>query len=126
MGEAMRTDAALVLVVEDDDDLREIEASLLRRAGFRVGEARDGREALSLVEQEMPRLIFLDMRMPHMDGWAFASEFHARHGRSVPVVVVTAASNAQRWADEIAAEGAIGKPFEARVLLETAERLVPA
>jgi CheY-like chemotaxis protein len=122
----MPTPGALVLLVEDDDDLREVEAALLTQAGFRVVEARNGQEALSLADDEMPRLILLDMRMPVMDGWAFSREFHARHRNPPPIVVVSAAADAQQWAHEIGAAGAVGKPFDARELLGMAERLVPA
>jgi CheY-like chemotaxis protein len=111
----------LILLVEDDDDLREVEAGILQRAGFRVVAARDGAEALALVAQEMPRVIFLDMRMPGMDGWAFAREFRARHDHSAPIVVVTAAANAEKRAEEIAADGALGKPFEARDFIKVAQ-----
>src|SRR5213594_4214716 len=74
-GGQMELETGLVLLVEDDDDLREVEVGILRRAGLRVAEARQGIEALELVEEEMPQVIFLDMRMPDMDGWAFAREF---------------------------------------------------
>jgi CheY-like chemotaxis protein len=110
----------LVLLVEDDDDLREVEVSILARAGLRVAEARQGREALDLVAQEMPRVIFLDMRMPDMDGWAFAREFRARHDHSAIIVVVTAASSARACAAEIDADGVLGKPFEAMDFVRTA------
>jgi CheY-like chemotaxis protein len=103
--------AGLVLLVEDDEDLREVEAEILRRAGYRVVTAREGREALERVAEEMPGVIFLDMRMPGMDGWAFAREFRARHNSSAAIVVVTAASGAQQRADEINADGVLGKPF---------------
>lgn len=111
----------LILLVEDDDDLREVEVAILERAGFRVVWAREGREALELVAREMPSVIFLDMRMPGMDGWAFAREFRARHDHSAAIVVVTAESSAARRAEEIAAEGALGKPFEAQDFIRVAE-----
>jgi CheY-like chemotaxis protein len=111
----------LILLVEDDDDLREVEVGILERAGFRVVAAREGGEALTLVAQEMPGVIFLDMRMPGMDGWAFAREFRARHDHSAAIVVVTAAASASKRAEEIAADGAIGKPFEAREFIQLAQ-----
>jgi CheY-like chemotaxis protein len=110
----------LVLLVEDDDDLREVEAGILETAGYRVITAREGREALDRVDQEMPGVIFLDMKMPGMDGWAFAREFRARHAKRVPIVVVTATSNAHKRAEEIAADGVLGKPFEAADFIEAA------
>jgi len=111
----------LILLIEDDDDLREVEVGILERAGFRVVSAREGGEALELVAREMPRVIFLDMRMPGMDGWQFAREFRARHDHSAPIVVITAAASAEKRAEEISAEGALGKPFEARDFIKVAQ-----
>jgi CheY-like chemotaxis protein len=112
----------LILLVEDDDDLLEVEIDILEHAGFRVASAHEGREALALVAREMPDVIFLDMRMPGMDGWAFAREFRARHNHDAPIVVVSAAANAQNRAVEIAAEGALSKPFEAVDFIKAARR----
>jgi CheY-like chemotaxis protein len=118
----MASGSGLVLLVEDDDDLREVAASILVRAGFRVVTAREGREALQKVAEEMPGVVFLDMKMPGMDGWAFAREFRARHALAAPIVVLTAAANAQARADEVAADGVLGKPFEARDFIAMATR----
>jgi CheY-like chemotaxis protein len=111
-----------VLLIEDDDDLREAELDALEGAGIRVVTAREGREALDLVEREMPGVIFLDMRMPGMDGWAFAREFRSRHGRGAPIVVTTAAPDALKRAEEIDAEGVLAKPFEAQRFIELAQQ----
>jgi CheY-like chemotaxis protein len=111
----------LVLLVEDDDDLREVEAGLLERAGYRVVTAREGREALDRVDEEMPGVIFLDMKLPGMDGWAFAREFRARHDHQARIVVITAASNARGRAEEVAADGVLGKPFDASDFIRAAE-----
>jgi CheY-like chemotaxis protein len=116
----------LVLLVEDDDDLREVEAGILERAGYRVMTAREGKEALDRVQVEMPCVIFLDMKMPGMDGWAFAREFRNRHDHQAPIIVVTAAANAHKRAEEIAADGVIGKPFRVSEFIRTAESYVTA
>ena len=115
-----------VMLIEDDDDLRELEAMLLERAGFRVVTAREGQEALERVAQEMPAVIFLDMRMPGMDGWAFAREFRALHDHSAPIVVITAAASADKRAEEITADGFLGKPFGAADLMTVARRYLSA
>jgi CheY-like chemotaxis protein len=62
------------------------------------------------------------MRMPVMDGWAFAREFRSRYDRHAPIIVVTAAVNVTTRASEVAAEGFLGKPFEISDLLEAAAR----
>jgi CheY-like chemotaxis protein len=116
----------LVLLIEDDDDLREVESGILERAGYRVATAREGHEALARVAEEMPAVIFLDMNMPGMDGWAFAREFRTRYGTGVPIIVITAASQAQKRAQEIAAAGMLGKPFHVADFIRTAESYVSA
>jgi DNA-binding response OmpR family regulator len=103
---------ATILITEDDDDLRALVETMLALEGFDVQTARHGREALERVAEQMPDLILLDMKMPVMDGWTFAREFEAQHGRSVPVVVLTAAEHAALRAQEIGAAGWIAKPFQ--------------
>jgi len=61
------------------------------------------------------------MRMPVLDGWGFARELAAR-GVKVPIVVMTAAQDARRWAEEIGAEGYVAKPFDLTDLLAAVER----
>jgi DNA-binding response OmpR family regulator len=115
------TDAG-VLVVEDDQDLVALLEMVLSDAGHRVRTASDGRAALARVAEEMPGVILLDMRMPGMNGWEFAREFRARHGRACPIVVVTAAENAAGRAEEIGAEGWLSKPFELDDVLDAVAR----
>ena len=111
-----------VLVVEDDQDLLALLEMVLADAGHRVRTATDGRAALARIAEEMPGVILLDMRMPGMNGWEFAREFRARHGRACPIVVVTAAENAAARAQEIGAEGWLSKPFELDDVLDAVAR----
>ncbi len=111
-----------ILVVDDNEELRTLLELLLLEAGYPVETAVDGREALRRVGERMPAVILLDMRMPGMDGWTFAREFRARHGKACPIVVVTAAENARQRAAEVDADGFLGKPFEIEDLLRTVER----
>ncbi len=106
-----------VLVVDDDAELLTMVQLVLEDAGYRVVTATEGQEALDRVAKEMPALILLDMKMPGMDGWEFAREFHARYGHQAPIVVLTAAEDARKRAEEIGAEGYLGKPFEIDHLL---------
>jgi DNA-binding response OmpR family regulator len=100
-----------ILIVEDDDDLRDLVRMMLELEGFDVQTAQHGREALDLVGECMPDLILLDIKMPVMDGWSFAAEFRVRHGSSAPIVVMTAAEHAASRAKEVGARGWIAKPF---------------
>ncbi len=111
-----------VLVVEDDQDLVSLLEMVLLDAGHAVRTAADGLEALERVEEAMPGLILLDMRMPRMNGWEFTREFRARHDRACPIVVVTAAENAAARAREIGADGWLAKPFDLDDVLRAVER----
>ncbi len=62
----------LILLVEDREDNRVLAKKLLERAGFRVVEATDGREALEQVAAQRPDLVLLDMSLPQIDGWTVA------------------------------------------------------
>ena len=80
-----------VLVVDDDASARALSRAMLEKQGWSVSEAANGIEALASMDRERPSLIFLDLMMPEMDGFAFAAEVR-RHPewRSIPIVVVTA------------------------------------
>jgi two-component system, chemotaxis family, chemotaxis protein CheY len=106
-----------VLVVDDDRAIVSTVQAVLVDEGYDVATAADGREALVELQRELPSLVLLDMRMPVMDGWHFAEEVK-QQGLSVPIVVMTAAQDARRWADEIGANGYVSKPFDIDDLLE--------
>ena len=110
-----------VLVVDDDTSILDTVSSILSGEGYDVVSASSGQEALDAVTRKRPLLILLDMRMPVMDGWAVARALRGQ-GISVPIVVMTAAESAQRWADEVGAEGYLAKPFGLDELLTTVER----
>jgi CheY-like chemotaxis protein len=112
-----------VLVVEDDADLREVVVSTIEHDGMRIVEAEDGREALDyILASGLPDLILLDMNMPVMNGWEFAHELHERGLYEAPIIVLTAAYDAERSAREVGAAGYLGKPFEVRSLVAIVER----
>ena len=116
--------APSILVVEDDPDLLALVEMFLAESGRRVRTAPEGRAALARVAEEMPGLILLDMRMPGMNGWDFAREFRARHGAGCPIVVVTAAENARRRAEEIGADAWLAKPFDLDEVLALVDRFL--
>jgi len=65
----------------------------------------------------MPHLILLDMKMPIMNGWQFAIEYLDKHDHESPIVVMTAAADAEQRANDIHAIGWIAKPFDLDMLL---------
>ena len=110
-----------ILVVDDDPEIRAMLRDFLESEGLAVRTAANGAEALDALDDLAPALILLDMRMPVLDGWAFAERFHER-ALTYPIVVMTAAESARRWAEEIGATGYIAKPFDVDELLQTIER----
>ncbi|CAN5781868.1 hypothetical protein BH23GEM11_BH23GEM11_04970 [soil metagenome] len=116
-------EVAPILVVDDDPLIREVVVEMLALQGYRTETAADGAEALESIARERPRLVLLDMRMPRMDGWAFAQALEER-GIDIPVIVMTAARDAQSWASEIGADAYLGKPFRVQSLLSAVERLL--
>jgi CheY-like chemotaxis protein len=111
------TRAARILVVEDDDSIRDLVDLVLSSAGYEVLTAPDGAAALQVIGQTDPDLVLLDMRMPIMDGWEFARQYRARPEPHAPIVVLTAARDAAERAAEIHANGYLGKPFDVDDLL---------
>lgn len=111
------TRAARILVVEDDENIRELVDVILSGAGYEVTTAPDGAAALRVVGNARPDLVLLDMRMPIMDGWEFARQYRARPEPPAPIVVLTAARDAAARAAEIHADGFLGKPFDVESLL---------
>lgn len=114
-----------VLVVDDEPAIRATVAAMLEIEGYGVSEAINGAAALDAVEADPPDVILLDMRMPILDGWGFAAEL-GRRGHSIPIVVMTAARDAARWAAEIAATGFVSKPFGYDDLISAVESARPA
>lgn len=78
-----------LLIVEDHDELSDFLSRRLRRRGFEVCLARDGRQALDQVEAERPDLILLDMNLPVIDGWTVARTLRDRSD-PIPIIALTA------------------------------------
>jgi CheY-like chemotaxis protein len=100
--------------VEDDAALRDIYAGALAGFGHEVRAAAEGSEALSLLQNGWkPCLIFLDLRMPGMDGWELARRIRAsRRWNDIPIVVVAAHFRIDHEAEEIGAAAWLQKPFD--------------
>jgi excisionase family DNA binding protein len=118
----------LVLIVDDDDKLREFVRVNLEMEGYTVREAASAREGLDALEEQSPDLVLLDVMMPEMDGWEMLRQLHERHGMgAIPVIVFS--GQVEEDAGEVAARGAqafIGKPFSPQSLIERTKALLPA
>lgn len=122
-------EASTVLVVDDQFTVRELQRSILEAAGYRVETARDGVEALGMIEANAEiALVVTDIQMPEMDGFELLRRVRAHPERSaLPVVVVTslAGDEDRRRGLEAGADAYIGKDdFDQQALLGTVERLV--
>lgn len=119
-----RNRSAPVLVVDDDPAILSAVADVLRLEGYRVETAANGQQALTLLEDTSPALVLLDMRMPVLDGWAFARAARER-GHEPTTIVMTAAQDAKSWAGEIGATGFLAKPFQIDELIAVVEEHWP-
>lgn len=80
-----------ILLVEDDEMNRDMLGRRLSRKGFKVIEAVDGEQALSLANQEMPDLVLMDMSLPVLDGWEATRRLKAAaETGAIPVIALTA------------------------------------
>lgn len=113
-----------VLVVDDDEGIRELIAMALSDEGYGVQTACHGAEALDLIDLAPPDLILLDMRMPVMDGWEFVRLYRQSSGPQAPIVALTAGRDALNGAARIAVAGSLPKPFELDKLLELVAGLI--
>lgn len=116
-------ESANILIVEDDENIQFTVALLLEGEGYRVAAAHNGLEALDYLSgHQLPGLILLDMTMPVMDGWTFASRLRSQYDHRIPILVMTAAANAAQRARDIQAEGWVSKPFSIEHLLSAVKR----
>jgi CheY-like chemotaxis protein len=114
-----------VLIVEDDDEIREILAEMLTDRGYRVLTAANGQEALAqLRDAGPPCIILLDLMMPVMDGWQLRAELLADPTfAGVPVVVVSGAADLHDRVDVLRAAKVLTKPVKWPALLECVQTL---
>jgi DNA-binding response OmpR family regulator len=110
-----------VLVVEDDPDLGDTIVTFLKEEGLEAKLARDGDQAMRMVDQLSPSAMILDLMMPRRDGFSVLRELRA-DGRiaNLPVIVVTAifGLSERLYATELGAADYVTKPFELDELLE--------
>lgn len=103
----------LVLVVDDTEDSRLLYAEVLAEAGYRVAQATNGEEALSLLAQSKPAVILMDLSMPLMDGWEATKRIKADPATADIIVIVLTGHGTQlgqRLATEAGAQTVLTKP----------------
>ncbi len=105
----------LVMVVDDSLTMRKVTGRVLERHNFEVATARDGVEALELLEERVPDLMLLDIEMPRMDGYELATAMRADpRYKGVPIVMITSRSGDKhrQRAFEIGVQRYLGKPYQ--------------
>jgi CheY-like chemotaxis protein len=112
-----------VLIVEDDEQIRETLGLILELEGYSVRSAANGQEALALLRESPTSLIILDLMMPVMSGWEFLAEREKEESlAAIPVVVMTAGSRSDERPRNINAF--LSKPVELEELLGTVSQLI--
>ena len=118
---------AFALVVDDSITVRRVTQRLLERHGMRVATARDGVDALTILQDYVPDVVLLDIEMPRMDGYELATQIRAdARLRHVPIVMITSRVGDKHRAKaiEIGVDDYLGKPYQESQLLDAIEPLL--
>lgn len=118
----------LVLLVDDDEKVRELVRVNLEFEGYTVREAGSADEGLAAIEEAKPDVILLDVMMPHVDGWEMLRRVQERYGAGViPVVMFSGKvdEQAQALAASNGAQAFVGKPFDLHHLIQQTKQIVP-
>ena len=116
-----------ILIIEDEEDIRDFAARVLELEGYRVLQAVNGGEGLSMLRQYPVSLVLLDLRLPDYDGWALLEELKGDPQLSmVPVVMFTASAAVSRRSPALAIGAAdyLVKPLSAAKLKKTVHSIL--
>ncbi|MGG3854337.1 response regulator transcription factor [Caldifermentibacillus hisashii] len=113
-----------ILIVEDEDILREIMKDYLLNEGYEVFEAIDGNEALAIFEKHEIHLIILDIMLPEIDGWSVCKRI--RKSSNVPIIMLTARADEDDTllGFELGVDDYVTKPYSPPILLARVKRLI--
>jgi excisionase family DNA binding protein len=117
-----------VLIVDDNEKLREYVRVNLEMEGYTVWEAGSAEEGLRVLEEMTPHLVLLDVMMPEVDGWEMLQRVQERHGIGTIPVIMFSGKVDEQAADEAASRGVqgfIGKPFNPQELIDQTKQLLP-
>jgi len=117
-----------ILVVEDQEDNRQILRDLLANAGYEMIEAGDGAQAISAATEHRPDLILMDIQLPLVDGYEATRQIKANPAlKAIPIIVVTsyALSGDEDKARAAGCDAYVAKPYSPRALLAKIREYVP-
>jgi excisionase family DNA binding protein len=118
----------LILLVDDDERVRELVRVNLEFEGYTVREAGSADEGLAAIDDAQPDLILLDVMMPQVDGWEMLRRVQELHGvGAIPVVMFSGQvdDRSRVEATERGAQGFVGKPFDLQQLIDQTKQIVP-
>ena len=125
--EDAQSQRAQILIVDDSITVRKITSRLLARHHYGVETAKDGVEGLEKLAQAIPDAIMLDVEMPRMDGFEFASQVrHSPQWCDIPIVMVSSRSGEKhrRRAEEVGVDFLLSKPYNEEILLAMLEKMI--
>jgi two-component system cell cycle response regulator DivK len=117
-----------ILVVEDQEDNRQILRDLLGNAGFELIEAEDGEKAIALAGEHKPDLILMDIQLPLLDGYEATRRIKGDPAlKSIPIIVITsyALSGDEEKAKAAGCDAYVAKPYSPRQLMATIRTYLP-
>ena len=118
----------VILVVEDQEDNRQILRDLLGNAGYELTEAVNGEEALAAVAKRKPDLIIMDIQLPILDGYEATRRIKANpQWRAIPIIAVTsyALATDEYKGQEAGCDAYVTKPYSPRQLLAEVRKFLP-
>ena len=127
-GESVNPSAvSTVMVVDDSVTVRKVTTRFLEREGFKVITARDGIEAMKLLQDHLPDVMLLDIEMPRMDGFDVARRVKGNEElKNIPIIMITSRTGEKHRdrAFALGVEQYLGKPYQEETLLETISELI--
>jgi len=118
----------LVLIVDDDDSVRELLEFIIKKEGFRIEKAADGEEALNKARSANPDLILLDLMLPKFGGFEILRELQSDETSGIPIVVITGRYTDRSTSDMIKQEpnvrDFIEKPVKPQILTALVHKLL--
>jgi len=115
----MSTPEKRILIVDDDEAIRALLFTVLRRRGFKADGARNGVEALARMRSCHYAVMLLDLMMPMKSGWEVMDELKSMQADIRPVVIVLTAGNEPRDLDPTLVAASIRKPFDVTMIVNT-------
>ena len=116
-----------VLVVDDSVTVRKVTSRFLERQGIKVLIAKDGVDAIEILQESTPDLVLLDIEMPRMDGFEVATQMrHSSRLKNIPIIMITSRTGEKhrQRAFEIGVDDYMGKPFQEKQLLKKIKSLL--